>query len=368
MGYNINYMSAFEKLTLNGHTYNRDELVHITEQKMKHADSDEEEFYVHSFIHQWVSPTETIEVRTSGSTGVPKLKIFRKEQFIESAKMTCDYFNLGEGMNMLLCLSANYIAGKMMIVRAFVSGANLITVAPKGNPLEDLEDKIDFTAMVPLQAQNAILEPETNRIFSSIRSVIIGGASVSHNLQQLLTPYPNNIYATFAMTETLSHIALKRLSGKGKKDLYELMPGIKITEDERGCMIVDAPHLSEELINTNDIIVMTDENHFRWLGRYDNVINSDGVKVYPEAIEEKLASLFPDNRFYITSIPDENLGQKVVMVIENTARVNLDSLKSRIEKLLDRFEAPKEYLFVSEFTETPNGKVQRQETLKLALK
>src|SRR5581483_11820510 len=172
-------------------------------------------------------------------------QVFRKEQFIQSAKMTCDYFRLSEGMNMLLCLSANYIAGKMMVVRAFVSGANLLMVPPTGNPLEGVEEKIDFTAIVPLQAQNAITDPETNRIFSSIRNIIIGGASIPHKLEKLLSHYSNGIYATFAMTETLSHIALKKLSGEERKDLYELLPGVKVSEDERGCMVVDAPHLSE---------------------------------------------------------------------------------------------------------------------------
>lgn len=360
-------MNAFGKLTLNGHTYLPAELLHFTEQKMKHADSDEEEFAVYSFIHQWISPSEVIEVRTSGSTGIPKIMVFRKEQFIASAKMTCDYFNLAEGMNMLLCLSANYIAGKMMIVRAFVSGANLLMVPPTSNPLEDVSHKIDFAAMVPLQAYNALLTPETNRVFSSIRSIIIGGASISHKLEQLLLPLPNNIYATFAMTETLSHIALKRLNGSDKKALYELMPGIKVSEDDRGCMVINATNLNEEPIFTNDIIVKTDENHFHWLGRYDNVINSGGIKIYPESIEEKLAHLFQNNRFFISSVPDEMLGQKVVMVIENVSGFDMNFIKGEVQMLLDRYEVPKDYLLVKEFIETPNGKVQRQETLKRAI-
>jgi O-succinylbenzoic acid--CoA ligase len=222
--------------------------------------------------------------------------------------------------------------------------------------------------MVPLQAQNAIADPATNKFFASIRNIIIGGASVSPKLEQQLSAYSNNIYATFAMTETLSHIALRKLTGEGKKDLYTLMHGVKISEDERGCLVIDAPHLSDERIVTNDIIIKTDEKHFHWLGRYDNVINSGGVKIYPEAVETKLANLFDEKRFFISSVPDETLGQKVVLVIESKSALDKNDLQNKIEKLVDKYEIPKEYYAISEFTETPNGKIQRQETLKLAIK
>jgi O-succinylbenzoic acid--CoA ligase len=361
-------MNPFEKLTLNGHTYFKDELLHLTEHKMKHADMDEEEFSVQEFIHQWLSPPEHIEVRTSGSTGTPKVTMLRKEQFVHSARMTCQHFGLKEGSSMLLCLSTNYIAGKMMVVRAFVSGANLLTVPPTGNPLEGVEAKIDFTAMVPLQAYNSIHDPETNRVFSTISNIIIGGAAISPKLEHALEHYPNNIYATFAMTETLSHIALRKLNGNVKKDLYELLPGISVSEDDRGCMVINAPGLSEEPIVTNDMIVKADETHFHWLGRYDNVINSGGIKIYPESLEEKLAHLLPANRFFIASLPDETLGQKVVMVIEDGANMDIESLKTDIEKLVDKHHEPKEYFFLKQFTETPNGKIQRQESLKQAIK
>jgi len=361
-------MKPFEKLTLNGTTYLQDELLHLTEKKMKHADSDEHEFALYSFIHKWVLPGETIDVQTSGSTGVPKVKTFLKDQFVASAKLTCDYFELKEGMNMLHCLSAEYIAGKMMVVRAFVSGANLITAMPSGSPLKELESNIDFTAMVPLQVQNALSDPATNGIFSRIKNVIIGGASIPAKLEHQLISYPNNIYATFAMTETLSHIALRKLSGQGKKGLYELLPHITISEDERGCMVIHAKHLSEQPISTNDIIVKADEKHFHWMGRYDNVINTGGVKVYPEAVEEKIAHLFPANRFFIASVPDDTLGQKVVMVVENMNDDEIVALKPAIEKVLGKYNVPRQYYTISKFLETPNGKVQRNETLKLALR
>jgi O-succinylbenzoic acid--CoA ligase len=357
-------MSAFEKLTLNGYTYPADELLHLCEQKIRHGDADDDEFALYEFIQQWLSPSEFIEVSTSGSTGTPTIMTLEKRQFIESAEMTCNYFGLREGLNMLLCLSAEYIAGKMMVVRAFVSGANLFTVPPSGNPLEGIEQKIDFTAMVPLQVQNTIADPATSRIFSYINNVIIGGAALSPKLQHELESFPNHIYSTFAMTETLSHIALKRLNGPGKKDLYELLNGITVAEDDRGCMVINAPHLSPNPIVTNDIIVKTDNKHFHWLGRFDNVINSGGVKIYPESIEEKLAPLFPSNRFFITSLPDDTLGQKVVMVIEDSSSVDAEKLNTEIEKLIGKFEVPKEYFTIAEFAETATGKIQRQETLR----
>ncbi len=352
-----------EKLILNGTAYLPEELMHLCGQMMKHSAADADEFALYSFIHEWLSPSPFIEVTTSGSTNEPKKMTFRKEQLVASARMTCQFLNIREKMNLLLCLPAKYIAGKMMIVRAFISHANLITTPPSGNPLSATDERIDFTAMVPLQVQQTIAEPNTRKKFSAIPNVIIGSAALPPELEKELAAFPNRIFSTFAMTETLSHIALRRISGENRNCLYELLPGIRVTTDERGCMIVNAPYISGEPIITNDLIIKADEEHFRWLGRLDNVINSGGIKIYPETVEAKIAHLFPNIRFFIAGLPDKTLGQKTALVMEGTGSAIEGNFKSEIAKVLEKYETPREYIIINRFVETPNGKVKRKETL-----
>lgn len=352
-----------DSLTLKGKKYTASELIKLADEKIQAGSG--YEFHLFSFIKEWLSPDDTITVKTSGSTGAPKLVSFRKQQMVESAKMTCTYFNLTQDSNMLLCLSTEYIGGKMMVVRALVSGANLITVEPGSNPLETIKEKIHFAAMVPLQVQNTLQNEPTKKTFEAIDNVIIGGVAVSYLLAQNLAHCANNAYSTFAMTETLSHIALKKLSGKDKSDLYELLPGINIEKDERGCLVINAPLLNDKPVITNDVVEIEDRMHFRWLGRYDNVINSGGIKIYPEKVEEKLLGIITKHRFFITSLPDEKLGQKAVMVLENASDEEVAQIKLLVEQKADKYEKPRIYLSVQKFAETPTGKVQRTETLRL---
>ena len=356
---------SFNTLKLNGSTYSREELTLLVEGMLQLKKISEYEKSFLQFIKEWISSDKTIKVKTSGSTGTPKVIEVQKKHMLESAKMTCNYFHITKRTNMLLCLSAEFIAGKMMLVRAFYSGANLITVKPDNNPVKDLKDKIDFAAMVPLQVENILASPKTKKLFKDIDNVIIGGASVSEKLERKLFKYSNNVYSSFAMTETLSHFALRRLSGKSKNDLFELLPGITIEKDNRDCMIINAHLLNNEPIVTNDIIEIVDARHFHWLGRYDNVINSGGVKVYPEELEKKIAGKIQQNRFFITSLPDKKLGEKIVIVLEGVGKSELSKVKKDVEQTLSKYEKPREYLIAKKFVETPTGKVKRKETLKM---
>ena len=357
---------SFDSLKFNGDKYSSYELVHLANgllQAKKISDNDKALLL---FMKECISPARTIKVKTSGSTGAPKEIEIEKSQMLASAKMTCQYFHITKHTNMLLCLSTEYIAGKMMMVRAFLSWANLIVVKPVNNPLLDVKDKIDFAAMVPLQVESILSNARTRKKFNSIENVIIGGATVNKKLEAKLAKCTNNVYSTFAMTETLSHFALRRLSGKKKSDLFEVLPGIKITKDKRECMIVHAPLLNDAPIVTNDIIECVDEKHFRWLGRYDNVINSGGVKLYPEKLEQKLASIIKENRFFIASLPDKKLGEKVILVLEGIKRSEMRDIKKEVEKVFDKYEKPRKYVIVSKFAETATGKIQRKETLASA--
>jgi O-succinylbenzoic acid--CoA ligase len=356
---------SFDTLKLNGSTYSREELALLVEGMLQLKKISEYEKSFLQFIKEWISPDKTIKVKTSGSTGTPKVIEVQKKHMLESAKMTCNYFHITKRTNMLLCLSAEFIAGKMMLVRAFYSGANLITVKPDNNPLKELKDRIDFAAMVPLQVENILASPKTKKVFKNIDNVIIGGASVPEKLERKLSKCPNNVCSSFAMTETLSHFALRRLSGKGKNDFFEFLTGITIEKDKRDCMIIKAPLLNDEPIVTNDIIEIIDAKHFHWLGRYDNVINSGGVKVYPEELEKKVAGKIKQNRFFLASLPDKKLGEKVVIVIEGISKRDVSKIKKDVEQVLGKYEKPREYFTSKKFEETPTGKVKRKETLKM---
>ena len=350
-----------DSLKIDGTQYAKAELEKLAGEKLNSKATKEYERSLYVFIKEWLSPSDSIAVKTSGSTGAPKQMMVKKSQMIASAKMTCDYFKLSSETNMLLCLSTDFIAGKMMVVRAFVSGANLILTEPGNKPLVGLNKKVDFVAMIPLQVKESLANEKAKKIFESIQNVIIGGAPVAHSFEKVLAQCPNNVYATFAMTETLSHIALRKLTRKDRNDFFEVFPGIQISQDERNCLVINAPTLNNDTITTNDIVEIKDAAHFQWLGRYDNVINSGGVKLYPEKIEEKLSHVIKNNRFFIASLPDEKFGEKLVLVIEGKPDISI--LQLEVESALDKFEKPKEYLTTEKFIETPNGKVKRKETL-----
>jgi O-succinylbenzoic acid--CoA ligase len=275
--------------------------------------------------------------------------------------MTCRYFGLNKKTNALLCLSTDYIAGKMMVVRAYVCGMNLMVVPPSGNPLKGIHSPsgIDFAAMAPLQVIKCLNSYPTKIKFQSIKQVIIGGAEIPYLFEIALSLCPNQIYSTFGMTETLSHIAIRKLIFKNLEDAYLVLPGIGINTDSRGCLMINAPYL-KGTIQTNDMVEIIDEQHFKWLGRYDNVVNSGGIKIYPELLEKKLSSVITKHRFFISSFPDEALGQKIVLAIEGATKSRIQSIKVECEKALTKYEVPKEYISVPQFKETETGKVIRK--------
>ena len=316
------------------------------------------------FLKEWVNEKEYVIVHTSGSTGVPKEIQLNKEHMRNSALATGVYFNLKENTTALLCLSANYIAGKMMLVRALVLGWDIHLVSPKLNPLLNLENSFDFCAMVPLQVEESLLQ------LSKIKKLIIGGGVVSPILSQQLQSVNTNCFATYGMTETITHIAVKKLnnfpeviSNDMEKSCYHILSNIAIIQDNRGCLVIDAPLVSNVIITTNDIVKLHSKTQFEWLGRYDNVINSGGVKLFPEQIEEKLSQLI-NKRFFVIGVPDNKLGEKLILIIESEVKLSLS--KSDYEKcMLTKYEIPKQVFVIDKFRETPTGKIQRKQSLKL---
>ena len=324
-----------------------------------------------SFLEDWFSDKEYIQVQTSGSTGAPKDILLKKEHIRNSALATADFFSLYEKTTALCCLPVDFIAGKMMFVRALTLGWHIDVILPTSFPLNKIDKEYDFCAMVPLQLSNSL-----NKI-TLIDKLIVGGGAVSSNLETSIQKIPTKIYATYGMTETITHIAVKplnvssnlpvRQTGVVERSYYQLLPNVSISQDERNCLVIDAPEVSDEKITTNDVVEIISKEEFIWKGRYDNVINSGGIKLYPEEIEAKLSSII-DVRFFVAGIPDEKLGEKLVLVVEGNNSPVISNKVRNLTHEFSKFEVPKEIYFVTKFIATQTKKIQRQKTLDLILK
>jgi O-succinylbenzoic acid--CoA ligase len=312
-----------------------------------------------NFCKEWKSKSQYITVSTSGSTGKPKLIKLDKNNIKASAKATVDFLNLTPGQSLLLTLSTDYIAGKMMIVRGLEHNLKIIVAPVSSHPLRiDIPYQINFAAFVPMQVKNSLKLDESKRNFTKIEKIIIGGAPVDHYLEKQLQQLPNLNYATFGMTETISHIALKNISQK--EPHFTALKHVTFSTDSRSCLIIKAPKISEQPIVTNDIVELLNPNQFVWKGRADFVINSGGIKLHPEQIEQKISPLLKGYRFYVTSEKDELFGEKIILKIETNLKLDIDTLNLHLKKKLHPYELPKSIKLVSNFKDTPTGKIIRE--------
>ncbi len=346
---NPTYENVHNHFKLNGFHLDREDLCRVAYSFIKEGEDFEKP--VGDFLLDWFDNKSYIEMQTSGSTGTPKVIRVDKQAMVNSAMATGDFFDLRSGNRALQCLPVKYVAGKMMLIRAIILGLDLDYVAPSSHPMKDLDDqKYDFVAMVPMQAQNSLKE------LHNVRKLIVGGARISASLEKELMKLPTEVYETYGMTETITHIAAKRVGEKA----FTVLPHVTISYDDRNCLVIHAPHIiAEDAIVTNDLVELINENQFVFLGRIDNVINSGGVKIMPEQVEQKLDGKI-NRRFFIASKEDKELGEKVVLVVEGDS---FDINKSVFETL-EKYERPKEIVFVSKFKETENGKVLRKESFK----
>jgi O-succinylbenzoic acid--CoA ligase len=253
---------------------------------------------------------------------------------------------LQPGDKALHCLPTKFIAGKMMFVRSFILGLEIDFVAPSSHPLLNNETKYDFVAMVPLQAQNSLT------MLKNVKKMIVGGAKMNKTLEKGLSKLKTKVYETYGMTETITHIAAKQIG----EEAFSILPNIKIAKDDRDCLVIYAPKISTEPIVTNDIVELINDSQFVFLGRIDNVINSGGIKLIPEQIEEKLGAMI-HSRFFVTAKQDLVLGEKLVLIIEGEQHEVVET----IFDVLDKYEKPKEVFYVAKFAETQNGKIKRKE-------
>lgn len=351
--------NRYKDLFLNGHEYSAETLFTLAENIIRSMSAPGWQKKIYLFIEEWLSDSQTIEARTSGSTGSPKLIHLSKKDMVNSAKRTGDYFNLKPGDSALLCLPVDYIAGKMMIVRSFVLGLNLYYVNPVSNPLEFFEGKADFSAMTPMQVHKILNTPEGLAKLDNIRNLIIGGADVDPLLAHKLKDLKTNICSSYGMTETITHIAMRKLSGPDQGTDFHVLDGVSVGKDQNDCLVIRDEVLNIDGLKTNDLVEMIGADSFRVLGRADTVINSGGIKVIPEQVEKKL-SLHIKNRLVIIAKNDAVLGEKVVLIIEEGKAGRPADLNQKIEAAgLSKYETPREVFYTHKFPESGSGKILR---------
>lgn len=345
----ITYKNIHNRFKLNGYHITLEDMFYVAYCFVKEGEPFEQ--HVGNFLLDWFDEKSYIELSTSGTTGAPKVIKIEKQAMLDSALATGDFFDLKPGDTMLHCLPTNYVAGKMMFVRSFILGLEMKFVEPSSDPLKNIDEEFDFCAMVPLQAKNSLEKLKAGKI----KKLIIGGVKVHKALEKELVKLPMDIYETYGMTETITHIAAKKIG----ENAFSVLPNVKVSTDDRQCLVIDAKNVSKDIIVTNDIVHLISDTQFIWEGRIDNVINSGGIKLMPEQIEEKLSTLIP-RRYFVFGQPDETLGQKAVLYVEGEPM----EIEESVFAILDKFEKPKEVVFIPKFKETVTGKIKRTESLK----
>lgn len=355
-----------QTLTLHGQTYafseRRQGMLTV---RMQAADPVEKDFLqeLYEFLEDWFDPSPLIRVHTSGSTGPPKERTVRKEQMIQSALLTCRFLRLQKGDKALLCMPLKYIAGKMMVVRALVAGLDLIVRAPSGHPFATIDFPLRFAAMIPLQAYNTLrIEAEREQLRRT-DILLIGGGAIERTLEKEIQTLPNAVYSTYGMTETLSHIALRKLNGPDASPSYVPFPSVRLSLTGEGTLRIEAPGVCDETLVTNDLACLGPDGSFTILGRKDNTINTGGVKIQIEGVEETLHSIISVN-FAITSVPHPKFGEAIVLLVEK----GLDRLRleTEIDCALEKYRRPKYIVEVEAVPQTGSGKINRAACRELA--
>lgn len=314
------------------------------------------------FYAEWNNGSDKILVHTSGSTGTPKPMMVEKRRMEASATITCDFLKLKAGDTALLCMPLDYIAGKMVVVRSIVRNLKLISVKPSGHPLQGLTEAPVFAAMIPMQVYNSLNVPEEKELLMQVKHLIIGGGAVDEKMEKDLRDFPNAVWSTYGMTETLSHVALRRLSGKEASCWYTPFDSVDVSVNNEGCLVIDAPRVAETRIVTNDIAeIAKDGRHFRILGRKDNVIDSGGIKIQIEEVEAALRKHLAVP-YMITKKNDHKFGEIVVMLVEST---DTDKVRKICEACLPKYWQPKLYVSVERIPLTQTGKPARSEAIKI---
>ncbi len=325
------------------------------------------------FCQQWLNGQQEFVVYTSGSTGAPKATLLYRRQMEASAAMTAEALHLQKGYKALVCLNTDYIAGIMMLVRCLETGMDIYLQAPSTNPLDNHSpgSSFDFTALVPMQIQHILSNDRSKKtILDNMKAILLGGAPISNTLEDMLQSVDAPCYHTYGMTETVSHIALRRINGPHKSNAFTAFPEVQLGTDARGCLTIQSILSNGEKLVTNDLVRLLNSHSFMWLGRADQVINSGGVKLQVTTIESKLEPLFnklaPETPYFVASLPHPILGNAAVLCIESKKFVHAlqQAVDSNISTYLQRYEVPKAIFWIDSFEHTPSGKIDRLATLQ----
>jgi o-succinylbenzoate---CoA ligase len=321
---------------------------------------------IQGFVEKWQSQVPTFELHTSGSTGTPKAIWLSRTQMEASARATGRFFGFEKGQKILLCLDPRFIAGTMMLVRGLVWGLDMYLVPPTQHPFDELPEhlELDFVALVPMQLQQAVQVPTK---LKKIKNILVGGAAVGQSLLQEIQKVDTPIWASYGMTETVSHIAIQRLNGPERQDYFTILPEVKIQQNERNCLAINGPMTDFQWVQTNDVVEILSPNTFRLLGRVDNIINSGGIKIQLEQVENLLEKSYrgplPMPRFFAWGIPDDFLGQKLCIFVESSPFEVTDWWENT--PWPSRYHRPKQAFFVPTFEETPSHKIDKLKTIQL---
>ena len=370
---------SMDAFVLNGTSYSRQQLLDGCPQ----AQVRDYERRVLDFCQHWLSEQETFTLQTSGSTGQPKTILLTRAQMVTSAHWTGQALGLKPDYRALVCLSVTYIAGMMMLVRGFELGLHLTVLDPVSRPLASFAptEQFDFTAMVPLQLYETLHGNVHERaILDGMKAVLIGGAPVSLALEEQVQRVQAPLYHTYGMTETVSHIALRRLNGPQRSDRFVPFDEVRLGVDARGCLTITSALTRGETLYTNDLVEFHADGSLRWLGRIDNVINSGGVKVHIEQVERVLEAyllhyqggVYAERRFFVGPLAHPRLGQAVVAVIEGEldggevagTQAFTMALRTSLQQALTPYEIPQQVYFVPQLFETPTGKIDRGANLQ----
>ncbi|WP_323756171.1 AMP-binding protein [Roseivirga sp.] len=324
-------------------------------------ESSHDESYISAakFINEWRTGKESFAQNTSGSTGKPKTIYISRSQMIASARRTAKALNLVKGGSALLCINPEFIGGKMMLVRAMELEWNLTLVPPNSNPEEHLENdaKFSFAAFVPLQLECMMAAEKGRKQMNNIETIIVGGAPISAQLEKEIQLLPTKVFSTYGMTETVSHIALKAMNGPNKSDFFKVLDGVSVETDERDCLRIKADVTLNEWIQTNDVVELKG-SEFKWFGRADFVINSGGIKIHLDQLENQISELL-DSQVILLKKSHPQLGETYVAVIVNKDKGTIDELKSVIESSLAKYHKPHALYLIDILPRTASGKIDR---------
>ncbi|MFY0627299.1 MAG: AMP-binding protein [Reichenbachiella sp.] len=352
------------KITFLHHEFTLDNIQDLYEQ-------DSSYYPVIEFIRKWRRGDHTFEFHTSGSTGTPKIIPIYRKQIEASVANTAQFLGLKSGEQILLCLDPSYVAAIMMVARGLILDMDIHIVKPSGNPFRENQNlSIDFVSLVPFQVYQ-MMEQNTFSDLSKIKNILIGGAPLSDDAFNALTILPSNVFLSYGMTETVSHIALMPIKGEIEKAKFQLLPNIFIGTNEDNCLWIDGDITNNQRIQTTDVVELLNDDEFRWVGRRDNVINSGGIKIHPERIENVIRKEFQklniSNEIYVIGISDDLLGQKIVLFIEGDIKVKnngnqvdaLAIIESPISVQLGKYHLPKEVRVIEKFERTSSGKLKK---------